>query len=146
VHLESTDTRQLFPILYGNQPGADAQLIALLSQVALQLERAGSTPPPRYGLAALLGQHLKMILETRLSPLRATLKQPAAQMIDGERTWAGVESCNQTASSSYTEYHNTDFTNFDSVLTAPMFTGEEGVWQDDFGDFLQDLFGQRFGQ
>ena len=142
---------QLFPLLYGNQPGADAQLIALLSQVALQLERAGSTPPSRYGLAALLGQHLKMILQTKLSPLRAALNQPpASQTVEGySQTWASAKPCDQAQapSSSYAENNNTTVsTDFDPVLTTPIFTGEETIWQDDFGDFLQELFGQRFGQ
>ena len=87
-----------------------------------------------------------MILQTRLCSLHAALKQPAAQGIDGERAGASMESSDQTASSSYAEHYNADFTDFDSVLTAPIIIGEEGIWQDDFGDFLQELFGQRFGQ
>ncbi|KJR90071.1 uncharacterized protein SPSK_05956 [Sporothrix schenckii 1099-18] len=78
----------LFPTLYGgsrrgtsSSPGntghdngyaaadttsADSELLALVGQVALQLERAGTTPSHRYGIAALMGHHLVSILRTRL--------------------------------------------------------------------------------
>jgi hypothetical protein len=78
----------LFPTLYGGSrrgtsgsPGstghgngyvaadtasADSELLALVGQVALQLERAGTTPSHRYGIAALMGHHLVSILRTRL--------------------------------------------------------------------------------
>ncbi|CAK7200135.1 hypothetical protein SEUCBS139899_002825 [Sporothrix eucalyptigena] len=79
----------LFPTLYGSSrrgtsgsPGstghgngyaaadttsADSELLALVGQVALQLERAGTTPSHRYGIAALMGHHLVSILRTRLT-------------------------------------------------------------------------------
>ena len=144
--LRCTHGRQLFPILCGNQPGVDAELLALLSQVALELERAGNMPPPRYGIAALLGQHLKMILKTRLSSLRIVLDQSIAQATQIEPMGSRMQSCDQAVPSSYTESYNTLSTEFDPVLTTAVFTGEEAIWQDEFGDFLQELFGQRFEQ
>ncbi|CAK7235146.1 hypothetical protein SBRCBS47491_009192 [Sporothrix bragantina] len=55
----------------GNSYAADdtassSELLALVGQVALQLERAGTTPSHRYGIAALMGHHLVSILRTRL--------------------------------------------------------------------------------
>ncbi|EED15889.1 conserved hypothetical protein [Talaromyces stipitatus ATCC 10500] len=60
---------QLFPLLHGARPGNDVELLSLLGLVTLHLERAGSTPPHRFGIATLLGQHLKIILRTRASNL-----------------------------------------------------------------------------
>lgn len=64
---------KLFPVLHGPRVGNDAELLALLSQVALQLERAGTTPSHRCGIAALLGQHLMMILRARIAGLNDLL-------------------------------------------------------------------------
>ncbi|CAK7234615.1 hypothetical protein SCUCBS95973_008994 [Sporothrix curviconia] len=60
---------------------ADAELLALVSQVALQLARAGTTPSHRYGIAALLGHHLVTILRTRAFGVRdqAALQPPQSQ-------------------------------------------------------------------
>ncbi|OJJ73707.1 hypothetical protein ASPBRDRAFT_194633 [Aspergillus brasiliensis CBS 101740] len=57
---------RLFPALYGTHPRDEVELLALLGQVALQLEMAGSIPPHRTGIAAVLGRHLLSILRTKV--------------------------------------------------------------------------------
>ena len=57
---------RLFPALCGTHPGDETELLALLGQVALQLEKAGSTPPHRTGIAAVLGRHLLSILRAKV--------------------------------------------------------------------------------
>ncbi|CAK45447.1 hypothetical protein AnigIFM59636_002595 [Aspergillus niger] len=57
---------RLFPALCGTHPGDETELLALLGQVALQLEKAGSTPSHRTGIAAVLGRHLLSILRARV--------------------------------------------------------------------------------
>lgn len=61
---------KLFPQLYGDRPSQQIELLALLAEVALQLEVAGTTPSHRFGIAALLGQHLLLILRGRLHLLK----------------------------------------------------------------------------
>ncbi|KAH8888916.1 hypothetical protein GQ53DRAFT_723695 [Thozetella sp. PMI_491] len=73
---------KLFPLLYGTRVGYKVELLALVSQVALQLEKAGTTPPHRFGISALLGQHLFLILRSMASGLKdgvATERDPANQ-------------------------------------------------------------------
>ena len=60
---------RLFPQLYGDRPGQQVELLALLAEVATQLEKAGTTPVHRFGVAALLGQHLLMVLKRQLRTL-----------------------------------------------------------------------------
>lgn len=60
---------KLFPQLYGDRPGQQVELLALLAEVATQLEKAGTTPSHRFGVAALLGQHLLMVLKRQLRTL-----------------------------------------------------------------------------
>lgn len=61
---------KLFPQLYGDRPGQQVELLAMLAEVALQLERAGTTPSHRFGVAALLGQHLFIVLRKQLRVLK----------------------------------------------------------------------------
>ena len=46
-----------------------AGFLKLLAEVATQLEKAGTTPVHRFGVAALLGQHLLMVLKRQLRTL-----------------------------------------------------------------------------
>ena len=62
---------RLFPQLYGDRPGQQVELLALLAEVALQMEKAGTTPRHRFGVAALLGQHLFLVLRRRLGALKS---------------------------------------------------------------------------
>jgi hypothetical protein len=84
-----------------------------------------------------------MILQIKLSPLCAALKQPVAQTIDGEQSRISADACEQMPSLNF--FQNYDI-NLDSVLPAPYLTGEGDIFQENFGDFLQEFFGQRFGQ
>ncbi|KAH6981511.1 hypothetical protein EDB80DRAFT_737441 [Ilyonectria destructans] len=68
---------KLFSQLYGDRPGQEVELLALLAEVALQLERAGTVPNHRFGIPALLGQHLFQVLRRRLTTLKTTV--PVAQ-------------------------------------------------------------------
>ncbi|CAI6095868.1 unnamed protein product, partial [Clonostachys chloroleuca] len=43
---------KLFSQLYGDRPGQEVELLALLAEVALQLERAGTDPNHRFGIPA----------------------------------------------------------------------------------------------
>lgn len=76
---------KLFPRLYGARPGQEVELLALLTELALQLEKAGTTPSHRFGIAALLGQHLLHILRRRLRALRGAITaRPQAEEAAGE--------------------------------------------------------------
>lgn len=76
---------KLFPRLYGARPGQEVELLALLSELALQLEKAGTTPRHRFGIAALLGQHLLHILRRKLRTLGgATTAKPQAAEVAGD--------------------------------------------------------------
>ncbi|GAT28438.1 hypothetical protein RIB2604_02600780 [Aspergillus luchuensis] len=63
---------RLFSTLYNTHAGDEGELLGLLGQVALQLEKAGSTPSHRIGIAAVLGRHLLSVLRakvgTRMGP------------------------------------------------------------------------------
>ncbi|KAF9885478.1 hypothetical protein FE257_012914 [Aspergillus nanangensis] len=60
----------LFPVIHSTREGQDVELLGLAAQVAMQMERAGTTPPHRFGIAALLGQHLRRILRGKASNLQ----------------------------------------------------------------------------
>ncbi|KAL3442951.1 hypothetical protein BJX65DRAFT_321070 [Aspergillus insuetus] len=60
----------LFPVVHSTREGQDVELLGLAAQVAMQMERAGTTPPHRFGIAALLGQHLRRILREKASNLK----------------------------------------------------------------------------
>lgn len=60
----------LFRWLYGMKMGQDVELLGLVAQVALQLQKAGTTPSHRAGIAALLGQHLFVMLRLRAADLK----------------------------------------------------------------------------
>ena len=96
-----------------------------------------------------MGQHLKMILQTRLSPLQLALKKNAAQTEDDQSRKHIAAFCDRPLSSSLFESYNTQntqSTGFDSMLTAPVLPVDSGIWQDDFGDYLQQFFWPWFGQ
>lgn len=61
---------KLFPQLYGDRPGQQVELLAMLAETAAQLEKAGTTPSHRFGVPALLGQHLFIVLKKQLKTLR----------------------------------------------------------------------------
>ncbi|RAK85945.1 hypothetical protein BO79DRAFT_200061 [Aspergillus costaricaensis CBS 115574] len=57
---------RLFPTLYDTHADDEGELLGLLGQVALQLEKAGSTPSHRIGIASVLGRHLLSVLRAKV--------------------------------------------------------------------------------
>lgn len=149
---------KLFPSLYGTRPGSEVELVALVSQVALQLETAGTTPPHRFGIAALLGQHLFFILRTRANVLK-NLAQSGRQV---EATETASSSQWKSAQPMLVDAQGRDGqpgdvsdqpTRVDPMLwtSDPFLTayshGEEEVdtTDDAFGRMIREWFGQGFG-
>lgn len=134
---------QLFPLLYGTRPGYEVELLSLLGQVALQLQRAGSTPPHRFGIAALLGQHLLMILRTRATSLNDPNRSSDSDKL------ASISQHHQECNNSI---ETSDIPSYDQFLNTidPFFAGTptpvdmEGDG-DTFADMFRELFGQGFG-
>ncbi|KAH8898632.1 hypothetical protein GQ53DRAFT_741939 [Thozetella sp. PMI_491] len=60
---------KLFQFLYGAREGNNVEVVALVTQVALQLERAGNTPAHRLGVSAIFGQQLFLTLRSYASSL-----------------------------------------------------------------------------
>jgi hypothetical protein len=133
---------QLFPLLYGTRPGSEVELLSLLGQVALQLERAGSTPSHRFGIAAMLGQHLLMILRTRTASLRDSVVHPEnneeVMLVDQQQYENGL------GMSDLQPYSHL-LTGFDPFLI-PMPTPSDMECNGEaFADIFRELFGQGFG-
>lgn len=63
-------TLKLYPHIHGAHAGSEIELLALLAQVAMQLQKAGATPSHRLGIAALLAQHLLLILRAKAAGIR----------------------------------------------------------------------------
>lgn len=87
-----------------------------------------------------------MVLQTRLSRLHAALNQPATNNIGMGQMSESEESCDHVAPLGYVESCDKDSTDFNLVLDSSIFPSEDRISQDDFGDFLQEFFGQGFGQ
>ncbi|KAL3460069.1 hypothetical protein BJX64DRAFT_300970 [Aspergillus heterothallicus] len=134
-------TLKLFPVLYGTRPGCDVELIALLSQVALQLHRAGTTPPHRFGIAALLGQHLMMILRTRVLALKD--ERPHLRAGDYESRHGQPEQLLPVSASGGSG--NPLVSDWDPFLT-PAVLDQNGDAGDRFDDIFRDIFGPVFGE
>lgn len=140
---------RLFPLLYGNRPGAEVELLALLAQVALLLEKVGTTPSHHFGIAALLGQHLFMILRTRAGGLKGETEAGGPSQ-DPNQTQIPVA---ENADFDSLGPHQNDtqlafdplLSGFDSYLTMPFFPGDEGNSNDGFTEVLWDWVGQGFG-
>jgi hypothetical protein len=146
---------KLFPHLHGLRPGYEVELLALLAQVALQLKRAGTTPSHRFGIAALLGQHLLIILRARACLLKDGVPIPEVQSVapqfsDGNNSDPSYHLGrlpNSTSSMEIlpdTQVDNPLVSTYDPFLTATISTdtdlGEEG-----FTDILREIFGPGFG-
>ncbi|KAL3478893.1 hypothetical protein BJX99DRAFT_268951 [Aspergillus californicus] len=125
-------TLKIFPALYGSRPGSDVELLALLSQVAMQLQRAGGTPLQRFGIAALLGQHLMMILRARA----ASLIEPQRMEESRSSGWQGA--------TPLTRPGNVLRTDWDPFLT-PAMSEPHDVEGDGFADLFREIFGPGFG-
>ncbi|CAG7961970.1 unnamed protein product [Penicillium salamii] len=137
---------KLFPALYGHRVGSDVELLALLSQVAIQLERAGTTPPHRFGIAGLLGQHLMMILRSRATGLKfsAHSSQPTSYKAhsttsfdEGTRLFAQQPSSTRPDRSFVSDY--------DPFLTTASMSTQGSLTGESFADFFRETFGPGFG-
>lgn len=121
------------------------QLLALLAQVAIELERAGTTPSHRFGIAALLGQHLKIIVRSRLAGIQRTLrdKDPSAAGFGPmfENLHASMSAHEISAMQSTEQL----LSPFDPFFAAPLSMSEDDLTEEGFVDILRDLFSHGFG-
>lgn len=150
---------KLFPSLYGARPGSEVELIALVSQVALQLETAGTTPPHRFGIAALLGQHLFFILQTRAAMLKNLAQSGRQADIAPNATSIQWRSAQATPTGPLEQYNQVQELNeqqpsrLDPMLwtSDPFLTGyphgedDADASDDAFGRMIREWFGQGFG-
>lgn len=139
---------KLFPALFGSRAGNDVELLALLSQVAIQLQRAGTTPSHRFGIAALLGQHLMMILRARTvglkDPPHSGRTKPDPPYYQGH-----YEGARPFAQEHSTTTHTLPFEAFAStydpfLMTASMST-QGDLTGEGFAEFFRETFGPGFG-
>jgi hypothetical protein len=130
-------TLKLFPTLYGSRMGSDIELLALLSQVALQLQRAGTIPSHRFGIAALLGQHLMMIVRTRALGLREPPTSHTHSYGSHDRL------PNSQPTPSQMSQGNPLVSSWDPFLT-PAISEQNDVAGDGFGDLFREIFGPGF--
>ncbi|KAJ6003200.1 hypothetical protein N7451_005747 [Penicillium sp. IBT 35674x] len=128
---------KLFPAIYGSRVGSQLELFALLSQVALQLERAGQTPSHRFGIAALLGQHIMRILRAKSVALREEL--------DIELSFPQGSGNNQQMAQDGESGHTSGpfVSDYDPFLTNASLAGE--VTEEGFADLFREIFGPGFG-
>lgn len=137
---------KLFPALYGHRIGSDVELLALLSQVAIQLERAGTTPSHRFGIAALLGQHLMTILRARAAGLKDST-YPGQTRSDASYTGTGFGDGARsfTQQSPPTQPHEALVSDYDPFLTTASMSTQGSLTGKEFADFFQEMFGPGFG-
>lgn len=136
----------LFPSLYGTRAGSEVELLALLAQVSLQLERAGTTPPHRFGIAAIVGQHLSMILQSRATALKDSFSHIEA---DGDMSFDQSFDNRTDTSNGYMDIsgiqpYSSMISGFDPFFM-PSTINDEDITDDGFTEILRDLFGQGFG-
>lgn len=147
---------RLFPLLYSGQVNREVELLALLTQVALQLERAGTTPSHRFGIAALLGEHLFMILRTKLEQILSTAPANTALATKSQNSIAisahydgALPSEQLNNAPDQLDFPQNSFdpfsSTFDPFLTLPLLPGEEDGTTDGFAGVLWDWAGQGFG-
>ncbi|KAH6981489.1 hypothetical protein EDB80DRAFT_593128 [Ilyonectria destructans] len=134
---------KLFPQLYGDRPGQEVELLALLAEVALQLERAGTVPNHRFGTPALLGQHLFQVLRRRLTTLkkRAPLAQGGPNLplleLDGGQEVMHDEHPHQAE-----QQQGGNVAEFTDLLLFPGLSPEgAGIAQEAFADLMREWGG-----
>jgi hypothetical protein len=119
----------------------------LIAQVALQLKRAGTTPPHRFGIAALLGEHLLIILRARAAGLKDTVK--ITNINDnydfGPVFEDQINASNGSVDLSYFQPYDPMLSTLDPFLTEPNMSNVEDLSSEGFAEILRDLFGQGFG-
>ncbi|KAJ5699102.1 hypothetical protein N7462_001107 [Penicillium macrosclerotiorum] len=151
-------TLKLFPYLHGSRPGYEIELLALLGQVAIQLKSAGTIPSHRFGIAALLGQHLLVILRSRAARLKDVIPVSEAQVVplhsahkcNNEFNY-GVERAMATDNGTMeflSDPHHVDnplVSAYDPFLTAATVEMENDFGDEGFTDLLREIFGPGFG-
>lgn len=141
---------KLFPQLYGDRPSQQVELLALLAEVALQLEAAGTTPSHRFGIAALLGQHLLLVLRQRLSTLTEDAATGGVDPLSGLLTLPQLEPSSSTLRPSFEgAVQQEQASNFSMSFTDPfLFSGLSpgGVdaAQETFADMMKEWGGLPF--
>lgn len=142
---------KLFPYLHGPRAGHELELLALLAQVALQLERAGTTPLHRFGIAALLGQHLLMILRTRAMGLGVSVSnrpgnQPELSYYFNQSDPPGRLGPSTNGMRMPSESHMYDplVSTYDPFLTTATMSTEGNLTGEGFADLFHEIFGQTF--
>ena len=149
---------RIFPCLHGSRQGYETELLALLGKLALQLERAGSTPSHRLGIAALLGQHLLMILRTKAAGLMDAVptatESQTALVYNHNNTNISLEhqaSANATVNTdtkdmpSDTRVYDPLLSTYDPFLTTAMAGAENDLTGEGFTGLFREIFGPSFG-
>lgn len=145
---------KLFPYLHGSRPGYEVELLALLAQVALQLKRAGSTPSHRLGIAALLGEHLLMILRTKAAGLGVVAPpsntQPALLPSNSKESYSSRADGNMWTNPSMMDVPDPHVphpmvSTYDPFLTTATLGTEADLMDEGFEDLLREIFGPGFG-
>ncbi|KAJ5090928.1 transcriptional regulator family: Fungal Specific TF [Penicillium argentinense] len=146
---------KIFPFLHGSRPGQQVELLALLAQVALQLECAGSTPSHRLGIATLLGEHLMMILRTKVAGLGGMALTPEVRSMSSSST-TQENGGHRARQAMLTENHTTEFSErsrsmhpmvstYDPFLTTATLGTETDIGDEGFEGLLREIFGPGFG-
>ncbi|RAQ40893.1 hypothetical protein AFGD_007170 [Aspergillus flavus] len=147
---------KLFPFVHHPQPEGEIELLALLAQVALQLERAGTTPSHRFGIAAILGQQLLMILRTRAAGL-ASITTIVDSDHDDNNSGVRNTSCPlsrehlSNISSATGMAQDTDalgplVSPYDPCLATATMGMDSDLMGDEFADLFREIFGPSFGE
>ncbi|KAB8261597.1 hypothetical protein BDV32DRAFT_157921 [Aspergillus pseudonomiae] len=145
---------KLFQYVHQGRPGGEIELLALLAQVALQLKRAGTTPSHRFGIAAILGHQLLMILRTRAAGLASTTSIAETDH-DGNNSGAQSTSHCPSQEGSLSIGPMTDIpldTHTQDPLSSPYGPSlttltmgmENDLMGDGFGDLFREIFGPSF--
>lgn len=139
-------TLKIFPALYGPRIGIEVELLALLSQVALQLQHAGTTPSHRFGIAALLGQHLMMILRARAISLREPSRARKRQFDSSHdhKHDIGQRLPEWPVATPQITPRNPLVSDWDPFLT-PAMSDQDGFAGEGFADIFREIFGPGFG-
>ncbi|KIW29276.1 uncharacterized protein PV07_05101 [Cladophialophora immunda] len=138
---------RLFPLLYGGkQSGNEVELVALLSQVAFQLERAGTTPSHRFGIAAILGQHLFKILRIRANALVRVAQIGPSHSLPAPSAGFESQRLDDQSSQSNAQHFDPFLSTSDPFLTLPFLPGGDGDDEsaEGFSDVLWDWVGHGF--
>lgn len=128
---------KLFPVVYGSRLEDQVELFALLGQVSIQLERAGKTPSHRFGIAALLGQHLRRILQVSSRKLKEKL-QPEISLAEPTNDHQGIFAREETCQTGPDDLIPSEYSPF---LTDTLYNPTD----DDFAGLFREIFGTGFG-